>query len=486
MKKKSLSINAFFNSFRVVLNLIFPLITFPYIFRTLGVDYYGKYQFSNSIVSYFILLAALGISSYAIREGSKYRNDEKKMSKFVSDIFSINLISCCFSLLLLFFLIFFVSKFNDYRLIISVLSINVITNTIGMEWLLNIYEQFQYITIRTFIFQIVSIVLLFLFVHSPSDLIIYAAVVVISNGGANVLNFLRLKKILNITFTFQNSWKKHFPSIFILFLSTLSQQIYINSDITLLGILNSDREVGLYSSATKIYNISKQLINAIITVSIPRFSYLIGRNDVKKYSVLANKMLNVILVLALPLCLGLCLISKDVVLIIAGSNYVRSSIPLSILSFSLLFGCLAYLFSNAVLINFKCEKIVLVSSIISSSLNIILNLILLPKFNIIAAASTTLLSEFLMFVICFKFARKKIRFSLDVKNLIVSILGCFLILFCCFVIHYYVNSLFLRTFLSVFLSVVMYFGIHVIFRSYFFTNYMYPKFKLCLNAIHKF
>ena len=105
MKKKSLSINAFFNSFRVVLNLIFPLITFPYVFRTLGVDYYGKYQFSNSIVSYFILLAALGISSYAIREGSKYRNDEKKMSKFVSDIFSINLISCCFSLLLLFFLI---------------------------------------------------------------------------------------------------------------------------------------------------------------------------------------------------------------------------------------------------------------------------------------------------------------------------------------------------------------------------------------------
>lgn len=75
---KSIKVNALLNSVRTVLNLIFPLITFPYVSRILLVDELGKYNFSQSIVSYFLLIAALGIDNYAIREGAKYRDDRKK------------------------------------------------------------------------------------------------------------------------------------------------------------------------------------------------------------------------------------------------------------------------------------------------------------------------------------------------------------------------------------------------------------------------
>ena len=454
--KKSLSINALLNGIKVFLNLLFPLITYPLIFRTLGAECYGKFQFSNSVVSYFVLLAALGVSSYAIREGSKYKNDKKKMTQFVSEIFSINLISCCFSLILLFLSLFFVAKFHDYKLIISILSINVITNTLGVEWLLITYEEFKYITFL-------------------NDLLIYTAITVLSTGGANILNFLKMKKTLNIHFVFSKALKKHLAPILILFFSTLFQQIYLNSDITLLGLLNSDREVGLYSASAKIFNITKQLINAIIAVSIPRLAYLIGKRKVTKYQPLLYNVFNIVFVLTIPMSLGLCLLSKDIILIIAGIDYIQATVPLTILSFSLIFASLSYLFANAILISFRQEKVVLIASVISSLFNIIFNIILLPKYSIVAAAITTFLSEMIMFSICFHFSRKKVQFLLDVKNLKASVFGSFIIVFICIIIHILIQNLYLRTFLSILLSVVAYFGIHCIFKSPFYLNYIKSK-----------
>ena len=85
MKPKSLKLNAFLNSLRGVLNLIFPLITFPYVSRVLSVSGIGKYNFSNSIVSYFVLIAGLGINIYAVREGAKYRDNKEKLNSFANN-----------------------------------------------------------------------------------------------------------------------------------------------------------------------------------------------------------------------------------------------------------------------------------------------------------------------------------------------------------------------------------------------------------------
>ena len=89
---KSLSLNAFLNTIRNILNMVFPIITFPYVSRILGAHNLGIYNFSNTYVNYFLLLAALGINTYAIREGAKYRDNREEINKFVGQIFSINLV----------------------------------------------------------------------------------------------------------------------------------------------------------------------------------------------------------------------------------------------------------------------------------------------------------------------------------------------------------------------------------------------------------
>lgn len=101
MKNKSLGINAVLNGIRSVLNLLFPLITFPYISRVLSISGMGIYNFSGTYVNYFILIAGLGISTYAIREGAKYRDNLEKIEKFSDQIFSINIISTLVAYILL-------------------------------------------------------------------------------------------------------------------------------------------------------------------------------------------------------------------------------------------------------------------------------------------------------------------------------------------------------------------------------------------------
>ena len=139
MKKKSLAVNAILNALRNGLNILFPLITFPYVSRILNVSGLGKYNFSNSIVSYFLLIAGLGINTYAIREGAKFRDDRKKITYFANQVFSINVVSTLIAYILLLICLLSISKLHMYTYAILIFSVQIFFTTIGVEWLYSIY-----------------------------------------------------------------------------------------------------------------------------------------------------------------------------------------------------------------------------------------------------------------------------------------------------------------------------------------------------------
>ena len=114
IKKRSIGINAVLNSVRSIFNILFPIITFPYVSRVLGVKGIGIYNFSNSMVSYFVLIAGLGINIYAVREGAKIRDNRKKINKFSSEIFTINMLSTVLSYVLLFITVVIFAKLHSY------------------------------------------------------------------------------------------------------------------------------------------------------------------------------------------------------------------------------------------------------------------------------------------------------------------------------------------------------------------------------------
>lgn len=214
--KKSLSLNAVMSAAKTLMGILFPLITFPYASNVLQVENLGRVNFASSISGYFVLFAGLGISSYAVREGSKYVNDREKLSKFASEMFSINMISTLMTYAVLALVLLGSSKLRGYADLIVILSLQIFFTTIGTEWIFTIFEEYTYITLRSLLFQILSLAALFALVKTKDDYCIYAGITVFSAVGANLLNVFRVRRYCTIHWTTKIDWKTHLKPILVI------------------------------------------------------------------------------------------------------------------------------------------------------------------------------------------------------------------------------------------------------------------------------
>ena len=126
MSGKSMKVNAMLNGIKTMMSILFPLITFPYATRVLQVENLGKVNFSSSVISYFTLLAALGVSTYAIREGSGDKYDKNKIDVFVSQVFTINVISTIVAYFSLFFILLVTPILQEYKVLLLIQSSTII------------------------------------------------------------------------------------------------------------------------------------------------------------------------------------------------------------------------------------------------------------------------------------------------------------------------------------------------------------------------
>ncbi|HBM5401553.1 TPA: flippase [Enterococcus faecium] len=457
MKEKSLSINAILNGLKSILGILFPLITLPYATRILQVENIGKVNFSYSIVNYFVLLAALGISSYATREGAKIRDNKAKFEKFASEILSLNIISTLISYICLFFALFVVDKFKDYTLLIIVQSASIFFTTLGVNWLYQVYEEYIYITIRTIAVQIVSLCLMFILVKDSSDYVLYAAITVISNSGANLFNFYNARKYCKFKFTITAETFSHLKLVLIFFASNIAVTIYINSDTTMLGLLSSDYSVGLYTIAVKVYTILKTLISSVTIVALPRLSFYLAKKDYGKYEDSVGQMFNYLALIMFPVCVGLNVVSDGIIFILGGESYMEAALTLHIQSVSLIFSSIATIFTNAVMLPNNKEKIVFYATFTGAGLNIGLNYFLILAFNQNGAALATMISEILVCTILFIGSRKIIRIRINLHDMVTVFLGCLGIVCCAKLVDVLALNIVADTICTCVLGVVLYF-----------------------------
>ena len=134
--KKSVKLNAILNVIKQMCSVLFPLITIPYVTRVLQADNLGKVNFSTSVISYFLLIAQMGITNYAIREGAKVRYDKEKLNKLSNEVYSINIITTLLSYILLFLCICLFRPLQNYKLLLIIQSATIIRTTIVLTGLI--------------------------------------------------------------------------------------------------------------------------------------------------------------------------------------------------------------------------------------------------------------------------------------------------------------------------------------------------------------
>lgn len=439
VKRKSLAANALFNGIKQCCIILFPLITFPYVSRVLGPSNYGKVSFSLSIISYITLIAGLGINNYAIREGARVREDKNCFSKIASEIFSINILSTIVAMLILVGLIGLWAELQEYRELLLILSLSVIFTTIGADWINSAYEDYLYITLRYIVCHLVSLVCIFVFVRNGNDYIVYSIISVIPVIMSNMINCYHIRKTIGIKRRFVVNFDLdiHIKPIFLIFATAVAQVIYINSDITIIGVFCSDELVGNYSVAAKIYTLIKQLINSIMIVAIPRVSNMMENMNLRFVKDKLTRIINVVFILLVPMATGLFMLRREVVLIISGTEYQEAIAPLGVLSISLLFASIACFYINVIMLPYKMEKKILIYTVISAVVNVILNYILIPLIGITAAAITTFFSEIIMFGCGFVYTRDFVSYTK--KPILSGLLNGGLVFVICLVFRKYMS-----------------------------------------------
>ncbi len=465
-KRKSFKLNAILNVIKTISSIIFPLITFPYICHVLGPENAGKVNFGSSFVSYFSLIASLGIATYAIRECSVVRENRNQLGKIASEIFSINACTTAAAYVLLALSLLLFRELDAYRNLIIIQSTAILFMTWGADWLNSAMEDYVFITIRAISFQIISLVLMFIFVREPNDYLKYAAITVVSSSGANLTNVVYRKKYCSIRFVRQMNWNKHFKPIVLLFVMALAQNVFNNSDITMLGLMKGDYEVGLYGTAVKMSTLISQIVSSMAWVIMPRMSLYFAQEDFKKINEMLNKALGVLITLGLPCAIGSICLSEEIVLIISGREYIGASTALCILMIGFIFSLVGgSLLGNMVLLPSKREGVYMKICCISTVVNIVLNYFFIPVWGINAAASTTAVSSFLILIMLLITKDKRIEINHWMRIFCAPCIGAFAIVIICFLVKYVTHDLITRILLSVGISGVSYCGIQIMLKN---------------------
>lgn len=466
---KSLSKNAVLNCIKTLMSIIFPLITYPYITRVLQPEYLGKINYANSIVSYYSLIAALGVSTYAVREVAKCRNNKEKLNELVNEIFTVNMITTGIAYVLLFLTIGVVAELRTYAFLILILSLSIIFTTLGVDWINSAFEDYFIIAIRSIAIQCINLLLVFLFVKSQDDYYKYAFLMVLTNIVICAWNFIYCRRYVSVKIIRKCNFSKHIKYLLIFFANNLAITIYCNSDSTMIGGFVGDTCVGIYSVAVKVYTIIKSLLAAIYSVCIPRLSNLYANNQTGNANNLVNSIVNGLILVLFPAMAFLIVMAKPIIMILAGNSYIDGIVTLQLLSIALLFAILGGVVTNCINIPTGKEKITLKATVFAAIVNVVLNFALIPLYKQNGAAITTIIAEMVVLGFCVVFNKKEILSIINWKALRTNFLhagfGGMLILIIGFASKAKINSDLLQLVATAFFTMIAYCSFLLIVRN---------------------
>lgn len=427
IKMNQLKKNFLYNIVYQILILILPLITIPYVSRVLNADGIGIYSYTYSIISYFMLISMLGINNYGNRVIAKVRDDKEQLSQ---TFFSIYFIQLFMTILMIICYTLFVFLFvKEYKNIALLQSIYLFSNLFDINWFFFGIEKFKVTITRSTVLKVLSMILIFIFIKSKNDVWLYTLLLSGSTFLSQLLLFPFLKKeikFMRITF---NDVKKHIRPCLTLFIPVIAVSLYKIMDKIMLGALTNVTEVGYYEQAEKIITIPIGIVTALGTVMLPRISNLVSKGNKDSVYRYIKKSMNFMMFLSIPICFGLMAISSDFIQVFLGNNFEKSSFLICYLAITIIFISFANVIRTQYLIPMEKDRVYINSVIIGAIINLVINAILIPKYQSIGACIGTIFAELFVMLYQLIAVRKELPI-IDYLKGVISFLVKSLFMFC--------------------------------------------------------
>lgn len=428
---QSVKVNYILNLINTGTQMLFPLITFPYVCRVIEADGIGQINFFQSIISYISLFTCLGIPMYAIREIARDRSDVVQMNRTAMEILLLHSMLTLVGYAIVAILCLTVPQIQVNIPLFLILSLTIFFTAIGCEWFYQGIEDFKYITIRGLIIKTVSVVLLFIFVKSKTDLLYYGCYTVFGVLGGNIFNFFRLRKYIhreNIIFS-ELHIKRHIKPVLKVFSFSVVTSIYLQLNTVLLGFLKNALAVGYFAAATKVMQMLLTMSACLGSVMMPRASHLIAENKEDEFNRLIQKSYDFTLAIALPMTIGLIFCAPSLITALCGVKFEHSILPSQIIAPIILMVAISNVFGIQVLFPKGKINIVTLCCGIGAVADLILNLCLIPFFSYIGTSIAYLGAEVATTVSMYFIGRKYIPIIYFKKSHFTYVLGCIVMAF---------------------------------------------------------
>lgn len=405
MTKHSVKKNYIYNLAYQLFAIIIPFVTAPYVSRVLGAENIGIYNYTVSVVTYFVLFGSLGMAVYGAREIAYVQNDKKKRSQIFWEINILHLIATLISTAV------FLSTcqlFGNYWIYYLILSFYLFSTVFDISWFFQGMEDLKLTSIRNIIVRTIGVVLIFTFVKTSTDLWIYVLLFALTTFISNVSLWFRLPKYIEKVKLKELTLKKHLKPVLALFLPQIASQIYTVLDKVMIGAIIPDKaETGFYAQGERIIRMAITVIIAVSAAISPRIAAAFVNKDKTSLDRYMYKTFKFTFMLALPMIFGVLAVADRFVPIFYGPGYDRVAIVMKILSpIILIIG-----FGSAIGVQYfiptKRQKQLTITYIAGATANVIANALLIGTFGAVGAAIGTICAEIIVTGLQLFFIRKE-------------------------------------------------------------------------------
>ena len=387
-----------------LLVIILPIITTPYVTRVFSSEDLGTYGYFNSIVTYFILLATLGVANYGTKEISGHLQEIRKN---FWGIYTLQLGATFVSILL--YALFCLMLPSMQNPVAYILGLSLVSKGIDISWLFQGLEDFRKITVRNITVKLGGVISIFLFVKSAKDLYLYVFLLTIFELLGQLSMWLPAREFIgkphmDVTFA-----KKHLKPVILLFLPQIAISLYVTLDRTMLGALASKMDVGIYDQALKLVNILLTLVTSLGSVMLPRVASLLASGDQKAVNKMHQMSFLIYNLVIFPIIAGMLIVNDDFVQFFLGKDFQDARYAIAIMIFRMFFIGWTNIMGIQILIPHNKNKEFMISTTVPAIVSVGLNLIFLPKLGFIGAAIVSVLTEALVWGIQLYFTRTYLK-----------------------------------------------------------------------------
>lgn len=410
---RSVQFNIVMSTLGTLINILYPMLVYPYATRKLGPGGLGTVGIATSTVQYFVMIAQIGIPTYGIRACAAVRDDREKLSRCAREIYVLSLITTAVSLTAYALIVRLVPQFYAERKLYAILAGYILVNSLGAEWLYKGLEQYAYIAARTLVFRLMALAGVFLLIQDSSDYIIYGFLTHFALIAGSILNMVLLGRLVDLRPAGRLSFRHHIRPAFVFFGMSVATTVYTNMDNVMLGLLRGNVESGYYVISIKVKTVLVTLITSVGTVLLSRITYYLDNGKEDRFMTTVGWASELMMILAIPVSVFFIIFAEPITLFISGSEFGPSVLPMQILMPTLVLIGITNITGIQVMVPMKMEKKVLFSEIAGALVNLAVNLLLIPPFGASGAALGTLAAETAVMITQFLALKDSVRQIFD-------------------------------------------------------------------------